>query len=226
MDIQLTPACTPFLPLDPSGRPPPFDPRWRTKAVLAVAHAIDSGLTFYRMPDLADALAEAGCDSRPLLTHCRYCPTHDPACWAVNLVLGRPTAEILIEVFQNVPELHGLFKPPPNLRVPPAAPPATPRPPASTRTASLPGMPLFRVLALLGVASLVILVIVSMAGAHRPSAPVEIHARPDTTPTTTLTADDRALLDAPPPGKFVNGRLVREGEPGWSTPAPLTTAKP
>lgn len=45
---------------------------------------------FDRMPILADALQDAGCDNEDILNHCRDTnATHVRGCWAVELVLGR-----------------------------------------------------------------------------------------------------------------------------------------
>jgi hypothetical protein len=42
------------------------------------------------VPVLADALEEAGCTDRTLLEHCRG-GLHVRGCWAVDLLLGKPT---------------------------------------------------------------------------------------------------------------------------------------
>jgi len=44
---------------------------------------------FDRMPILADALEEAGCDSCDALTHCRGPGPHIRGCWVVDLILGK-----------------------------------------------------------------------------------------------------------------------------------------
>ena len=44
---------------------------------------------FERMPILADALEEAGCDNADILGHCRQPGTHVRGCWALDLLLGK-----------------------------------------------------------------------------------------------------------------------------------------
>jgi hypothetical protein len=74
---------------DPS-RPVAFDPRWRTETAVSLAAGIDASGAFDRMPILADALEDAGCDDADLLTHCRDSqPPHARGCWVVDLVLGK-----------------------------------------------------------------------------------------------------------------------------------------
>jgi hypothetical protein len=67
-----------------------FNPAWRTSDVLALAGGIYDELAFDRMPILADALQDAGCDSEAILSHCRDVQqTHVRGCWVVDLVLGK-----------------------------------------------------------------------------------------------------------------------------------------
>jgi hypothetical protein len=70
-------------------RPVVFDPRWRTADVLGLARGIDADRAFGRLPLLADALLDAGCDSDDLLSHCRSAGPHVRGCWVVDLVLGK-----------------------------------------------------------------------------------------------------------------------------------------
>jgi hypothetical protein len=65
------------------------DPAWRTETVVALAGGIYAERAFDRMPILADALEEAGCDSADILTHCRGDGPHVRGCWVVDLVLGK-----------------------------------------------------------------------------------------------------------------------------------------
>ena len=44
---------------------------------------------FDRLPILADALEDAGCDNADILNHCRSAGPHVRGCWVVDLVLGR-----------------------------------------------------------------------------------------------------------------------------------------
>ncbi len=70
-------------------RPVPFDPRWRTADVTAVATGIYEGRAFDRLPLLADALVDAGCADEQVLSHCRSDGPHVRGCWVVDLVLGK-----------------------------------------------------------------------------------------------------------------------------------------
>jgi hypothetical protein len=70
-------------------RPAAFDPSWRTSTAVAVAEPIDAERAFDRLPILADALQDAGCDDEQLLGHCRGPGPHVRGCWVVDLVLGR-----------------------------------------------------------------------------------------------------------------------------------------
>jgi hypothetical protein len=69
----------------------PVDPEWLTFSVTALARGIYDNKDFSRMPILADALQDAGCDNVEILLHCR--DTNHPhvrGCWVLDLLLGRP----------------------------------------------------------------------------------------------------------------------------------------
>jgi hypothetical protein len=74
---------------------PPFfgsfglDPRWRTADVTGLAFAIHEDRAFDRLPILADALMDAGCDDEQVIGHCRSEGPHVRGCWVVDLVLGK-----------------------------------------------------------------------------------------------------------------------------------------
>lgn len=71
-------------------RPVTFDIAWRTTDAMLLAHGIYEEHAFDRMPILADALQEAGCDCADLLNHLRDpSATHVRGCWALDLVLGK-----------------------------------------------------------------------------------------------------------------------------------------
>src|SRR5579862_3922724 len=70
-------------------RPVAVDPAWKTGNVIGLATAIYDERAFERMPILADALEEAGCQERAILDHCRQTAEHVRGCWAVDLLLGR-----------------------------------------------------------------------------------------------------------------------------------------
>ena len=70
-------------------RPVTFDPRWRTSDVVDVARGIYEDKAFERMPILADALMDAGCEDEQIIGHCRGEGPHVRGCWVVDLVLGK-----------------------------------------------------------------------------------------------------------------------------------------
>jgi hypothetical protein len=76
----------PFRPL------PRLNPAWLAwegGTVAKLAAAIYEERSFDRLPILADALEEAGCDAADLLTHLRGPGPHVRGCWAVDLLLGK-----------------------------------------------------------------------------------------------------------------------------------------
>lgn len=73
-------------------RPVTINPAWLTwndGTVQKVAQAIYDERAFDRMPILADALEEAGCENAAILTHCRQQGEHVRGCWVVDLLLGK-----------------------------------------------------------------------------------------------------------------------------------------
>ncbi len=62
---------------------------WRTETVRALATGIYAERAFDRMPILADALEDAGCEHADILTHCRGDGPHVRGCWVVDLILGK-----------------------------------------------------------------------------------------------------------------------------------------
>ncbi len=70
-------------------RPYRLETTWRTETVLALAEGIEADRAFDRMPILADALEEAGCDERPMLDHLRGPGPHARGCWVLDLILNR-----------------------------------------------------------------------------------------------------------------------------------------
>ena len=71
-------------------RPATVDPVWLTSNVVALAEGIYAERAFDRMPILADALQDAGCDRDDILAHCRDTSlTHGRGCWVVDLLLGK-----------------------------------------------------------------------------------------------------------------------------------------
>jgi hypothetical protein len=70
-------------------RPVTADPQWLTPTVVTLAQTIYADRAFDRLPILADALEDAGCDEADILTHCRADEPHVRGCWVVDLVLGK-----------------------------------------------------------------------------------------------------------------------------------------
>ena len=69
-------------------RPVSFLPEWRTSTVLSLAQGIYSDRAFDRMPILADALQDSGCDNEDILNHCRGPGPHCRGCWVCDLCLN------------------------------------------------------------------------------------------------------------------------------------------
>jgi hypothetical protein len=70
-------------------RPAPFEARWRSSDVVGLARGIYDDRAFDRLPILADALIDAGCDDEQILAHCRSDGPHVRGCWVIDLVLGK-----------------------------------------------------------------------------------------------------------------------------------------
>ena len=76
---------------------PPLEPchiamenDWFTSTAVAIARGAYQDRAFDRLPILADALQDAGCDNDDILTHLRDTTTpHVRGCWALDLVLGK-----------------------------------------------------------------------------------------------------------------------------------------
>jgi hypothetical protein len=89
---QLTEKVQPRLIREIIGnpfRPITLDPSWLTPTVRHLVDAIYQERAFDRLPILADALDEAGCDNADILGHCRSGGEHVRGCWALDLVLGK-----------------------------------------------------------------------------------------------------------------------------------------
>ena len=71
-------------------RPATLDPAWLTSDVVALAGGIYAEKAFDRLPILADALQDAGCDNDAILSHCRDTSlAHVRGCWVIDLLTGR-----------------------------------------------------------------------------------------------------------------------------------------
>ena len=63
--------------------------KWNDGAVPMIAQGIYADRAFDRLPILADALEDAGCDNADILAHCRGPGPHVRGCWVVDLILGK-----------------------------------------------------------------------------------------------------------------------------------------
>jgi hypothetical protein len=70
-------------------RPVAADERWLNSTVVALANGIYAERAFDRLPILADALRDAGCDSDDILAHCAEPGPHVRGCWVVDLLLRK-----------------------------------------------------------------------------------------------------------------------------------------
>ena len=70
-------------------RPATVNPAWLTSTVVSLAQAIYAERAFDRLPILADALEDAGCDNVDILNHCRQPGVHVRGCWCVDSLLGK-----------------------------------------------------------------------------------------------------------------------------------------
>ena len=64
-------------------------PSLLTPTVVRLAQVIYDDRAFDRMPELANALHDAGCDNDEVLGHCRGLGPHVRGCWALDLILGK-----------------------------------------------------------------------------------------------------------------------------------------
>jgi hypothetical protein len=77
---------SPFRPSPPVAR---SVLAWNDATVRRIAEGIYDERAFDRLPILADALLDAGCDNDDLIQHCRSAGPHVRGCWAVDLILGK-----------------------------------------------------------------------------------------------------------------------------------------
>jgi hypothetical protein len=66
-----------------------LDPAWLTSTVKQLATTIYQERAFDRLPFLADALEDAGCNKDDILKHFRRPGVHVRGCWPLDLVLGK-----------------------------------------------------------------------------------------------------------------------------------------
>jgi len=73
-------------------RPVSIDPdwlSWNDGTVQKIAQVIYGERAFDRLPIMADALEEAGCNNVEILNHCRQPEEHVRGCWVVDALLGK-----------------------------------------------------------------------------------------------------------------------------------------
>ena len=70
-------------------RPLRTDPNWLTSTVVAIARGVYDERAFNRLPLLADALQDAGCENTDILDHCRGPGPHVRGCWVIDQLLGK-----------------------------------------------------------------------------------------------------------------------------------------
>jgi hypothetical protein len=73
-------------------RPVALDPgylAWSGGSIPKLAQSIYEDRAFDRLPILADALLDAGCDDEELMGHCRSDGPHVRGCWGIDLILGK-----------------------------------------------------------------------------------------------------------------------------------------
>ncbi|WP_020470576.1 hypothetical protein [Zavarzinella formosa] len=70
-------------------RPIVIDPSWLTFDVRMIAAGAYEDRAFNRLPILADALQDAGCENEDILSHLRGDGPHVRGCWVLDLILGK-----------------------------------------------------------------------------------------------------------------------------------------
>jgi hypothetical protein len=91
-DLSRAAACQTSLLREILGdpyRPAVIPPCWLTPQAVALAQAAYEERAFNRLPILADALEEAGCQDAAVLAHCRQPGGHVRGCWVLDALLGR-----------------------------------------------------------------------------------------------------------------------------------------
>lgn len=62
---------------------------WNDGTVPRIAKGIYDDRAWHLMPQLHDALLDAGCDDEELIAHCRSGGPHVRGCWVIDLLLGK-----------------------------------------------------------------------------------------------------------------------------------------
>jgi len=64
---------------------------WGGGAVFKLAQRINERCRWDALPELADALEQAGCADAEILSHCRQANEHSSQCWVADLLLAKTT---------------------------------------------------------------------------------------------------------------------------------------
>jgi hypothetical protein len=67
----------------------PIEARWVSPNVQTLAQTVYTGCDYDKLPVLADALEDAGCQKSNILKHCRESIRHFRGCWVVDLLLAK-----------------------------------------------------------------------------------------------------------------------------------------
>ena len=181
------PYCSPYIPAPAAadGSPLGFDPAWRSETVLNLAKGIEAERNYTRLPILADALEEAGCDVFEILDHCRRCDGHHRGCWVMKLVLDRdPLPVDALTDPEVIAMLRHLVEPSPALQLIRERLETGYRPRPATR------LPILFLLAPLG-----LVVLIGWWSASQPKPPKPDTFRDVTPLLTTPTFDDRKWME-------------------------------
>ena len=65
-----------------------LDAKWKSDQVVSLARSMYDQDSFDRMPELAMALEEAGCDDQRFIEHCRRSSGHVRGSWVIDQILG------------------------------------------------------------------------------------------------------------------------------------------
>ena len=66
-----------------------FQPSWRTPEVTNLAESIYYNESFELMPDLLEALKNAGCREEVIIQHCQNDTLHVKGCWLIDMILEK-----------------------------------------------------------------------------------------------------------------------------------------
>lgn len=67
----------------------PISPEWRSEAIVALVSGRYAERAFDRLPVLADALQDAGCEDEKVLTHCWEPGPQMRGCWVTDACLSK-----------------------------------------------------------------------------------------------------------------------------------------